>query len=191
MRQKPFFFLLLLFCLPLLMEGKTADTLIHRNSLQLDLCGQAIGGIGLGYEHILKQERNQNEVTSLGASVGFSFWRETYVTPGLGINANWYLFRQNRISLITGLYGYALIALNPTPKTIRDLYSTNSFYGGRYVNPVEPVLAGVFGVQIPLHSFFMKVAFTPMFSYDRVFTHRFSCTPWAGFSFGYYFQEVN
>lgn len=182
------YFVLTLCILPFLLKADADDTTRPLNSFQVDLGGEAIGGIGLGYERLISgKQPEKNVLLKWSASAGCSFFSETYLNPGTGLNVYWLPFQKNKIAFITGISAYALIALHPTPKAIREIYRDSSFYGGRYINPVEPALAAYAGVEFPVRQFYLKTGFTPLFRYDRVFTHRFLYTPWAGISFGYKF----
>jgi len=166
----------------------SGDTLLPKNSVRMDIAGKAFGGIGFVYERNLRKkypEKYPRAYTSFETGISYPFVLEDpYLMPGIGINRNWSLSHTNRIYLIAGLYGCALISLNPTPKAIREMYDSTHFYGGRYVNPVEPYLFGDIGIKIFFHHFFTKICFTPVLRYDRIIEDRFYVFPWGGVSIG-------
>jgi hypothetical protein len=188
---------LLFFFFTGLLQAQTADqqlpnsddTLYPRNSIRVDVGGKALGGIGFAFERNLKKrhpEKHPRAFTSIEAGISYPIFYESALFSGIGINRNWFLGRRNKWVLNTGIYAGTLIAFNPTPKAIRQMYKDTKFYGGHIVPPVEPWIVGEIGIRYLLERWLFKISFTPVLYYNSL-TERFYTGPWAGASWGFTF----
>jgi hypothetical protein len=164
------------------------DTLWSKNSMRFDVAGKALAGIGVVFERNLAKkhpEKHSRAFTSVEAGISYQFFLEDpRLFPGIGINRNWILGRNGKIILNAGVYGGPMISLDPTPKSVRQMYKDMNFYGGWVINPVEPWLIGDLGVKYMFERWFIKIGFTPLLVYNPFF-RRFTAGPWAGISFGF------
>ncbi|CAN5852152.1 hypothetical protein BH11BAC7_BH11BAC7_23210 [soil metagenome] len=182
---------LFLFCMLLYIAGYSkdpGDTLLHRNSVRVEVAGKSIKSFRLVFErNLLKKfpEKHPNAFTSVEAGLGCpaGYWQ--YFIPGVGINRNWSVPEKNKIVLNAGIYCAAAIAIYPTSKQIRNSYKYGLIIPQEIINPVEPWLFLDVGIKYCFDKCFIEANFTPYCYYDRIYKHRFYASPWAGISFGF------
>ncbi|MCX6310508.1 MAG: hypothetical protein NT084_02620 [Bacteroidetes bacterium] len=182
------FFLFFLINIPGFTKN-SGDTLLTHNSIQLDI-GGTVMGIGISYEKALTKKNLYIHPKAFNSvDMTLSYGGYSYILTGIGFNRNWVATKSKRFYLNVGLNADALISLDPTPKALRQYYDSIHFYGGEYINPIEPYLFGNFGLKFFIHRFFIRANFTPLLFYDRVYKHRFYVVPWGGISFGLNFKK--
>ncbi|CAN5852465.1 hypothetical protein BH11BAC7_BH11BAC7_23250 [soil metagenome] len=164
------------------------DSLWSRNSIRVDVGGKALLGIGITFERSLIKkdpEKHSRAFTSVEAGMSFNFVYTASVMPGLGINRNWYLFKNRLFIADAGIYIATKISFNPSPKEIRDMYKGWNSIPENIDYPVEPCLFGQLGVRMIKGRWFFNVSLTPLLYYHRIYAHKIDVIPWAGISAGF------
>lgn len=169
----------------------SGDTLLPRNSIHISLSELSLG-VGVNYEKVIVPKKGlelHKAYNSFQAGINYSFLLDYGdIMPYVGIYRNWFLNKKNRISFYSGINGCALICLDPTPKSIRNYYDSIHFYGGHYVNPIEPLLIGDVGIKFVRNKFYLNVGIVSVFGYDRAYDSGFYVYPWAGIGIGFYLK---
>lgn len=168
------------------------DTLWSKNSIRFDVLGKTIGGVGIAFERNLEKRRpgkHPRAFTSIEGCIDYPvLFGYDYFMPGFGVRRNW-SSRNKRMIFYTGISAGAFICFSPTPKHVRNYYDSTHFYGGWYVNPVEPLLLGDAGMKYLFDHFYIAVSFTPVLGYDRAYDTGLYVYPWGGISFGFRFKK--
>lgn len=164
------------------------DTLLPKNSIRIDIAGTSFGGIGVVFEKNLakkKPEKYQRAFTSVEVGISYPILVDySYLMSGIGIRRNW-ISKNNRMIFYAGMYGCALICFDPTPKELRNYYDSIQFYGGNYVNPIEPLLFGELGMKYSFKRIYLSAIFTPILRYDRAYNTGLYAYPWGGIGIGF------
>jgi hypothetical protein len=158
---------------------------LPQNSLRFEILGKSLWGAGFVFEKAWRnptKTKHPRAFSSIDASIGYALI--DYIVTGIGINRNWYLGGRKKWIMNCGISGAALICLNPTPKATRELYERTQFYGGWYVNPIEPWLLGHVSWRYTFRRTFVQASIMPLLHYDRAYNRGFILWPWAGASVG-------
>ncbi len=164
------------------------DTLWSRNSIRMEIAGKSLLGFRFVYERTLLKrhpEKHPKAFTSIEAGISYPVGYLTNVMPGFGINRNWKVSQKDKVYFNIGMYAATLIALEPTPKNIRELYKDSVGIPTEVINPVEPWFFLDIGIKYVFNRAFLQLNITPFMFYDRVYNDRFYAYPWLGISMGF------
>lgn len=165
------------------------DSLHTKNSLQFDVFGKAFVA-GFTYERNLNKahpEKHARAFWSLNVSAAWPGYDD--FLAGVGVNRNWFLTISRKLILSSGLTVAGLVNLHPTPKALRDYWDSIQYYGGNYVNPVEPWLIGDIAMKYIFKRMFVRTNFVAFLSYDRISDSGFHILPWGGISIGIFLNN--
>lgn len=168
------------------MFGQKDDTTRLRvRTLGVSLLGTAFYGAGITYEQSFAE--SERSYWYWRGSISYMIFDQS-LFPIVGAGYCRAVSKSKKYFVGAGLNAGAFIALDPTPKELRNYWDSTGFYGGNYVYPVTWIIVPELSIGYMGKRWFSKLQFTPIIPYEKFGRNEFNFFPWGGVTAGFRFK---